>query len=125
MREITKTVLAQFIELGNTDTGSRALGESQTDMFLNAIASYAKIIQNNLNRYLIPELVGFNYNTDRFPKIRFESLGGKDMAAFSTTLTQLITAGVIDPDEELQRVVREQLGLPPKDEATTDDPNDV
>jgi len=94
-------------------------------MFLNAIASYAKIIQNNLNRYLIPELVGFNFNTDRFPKLRFESLGGKDMAAFSTTLAQLITAGVIDPDEELQRVVREQLGLPPKDEATTDDPNDV
>lgn len=125
MREITKTVLAQFIELGNTDTGSRALGESQTDMFLNAIASYAKIIQNNINRYLIPELVGFNFNTDRFPKLRFEELGGKDMAAFSTTLAQLITAGVIDPDEELQRVVREQLGLPPKDEATTDDPNDA
>lgn len=78
-----------------------------------------------MNRYLIPELVDFNFTTDRYPKIRFEQLGGKDMAAFSTTLTQLITAGVIDPDEELQRVVREQLGLPPKDEATTNDPNDV
>lgn len=125
MREITKTVLAQFIELGNTDTGSRALGESQTNMFLNAIATYAKIIQNNINRYLIPELVGFNFNTDRFPKLRFEALGGKDMAAFATTLQWLVTAGIIDTDEELQRVVREQLGLPPKDESTTDDPNDV
>jgi len=37
----------------------------------------------------------------------------------------LVGAGIIDTDEELQRVVREQLGLPPKDEATTDDPNDV
>jgi hypothetical protein len=73
-REIVKAALAQFLELGATQSGSRALSEDQTDLFIDAIGAYAKIIENVLNRFLVKELIDLNFTTDRYPQIKFENL---------------------------------------------------
>lgn len=124
MREIVKTVLAQFIELWNTNSWSRSLWDSQHDLFLNAITTFAKIIQNNINRYLIPELVDFNFNTDRYPTIQFGELWAKNLESLANTLSTLITAWAVEVDDELQRVIREQLWLPPMEVEENDKVND-
>ena len=49
-REITKTVLAQFLELGYTASGSRAVGETMTEMFLMATQSIGNYIANIIKK---------------------------------------------------------------------------
>lgn len=85
-REIVKAALAQFIELGSTQSGSRALSEDQTDLFIDAIGSYAKIIEDVINRFLVKELIDLNFTTDRYPKLRFENLEKEDLTQFATAI---------------------------------------
>lgn len=121
-REIVKSALAQFLELWSTQSGSRALSEDQTDLFIDSIEAYAKIIENTINRFLVRELIDLNFTTDRYPQVKFEKLVGEDLAQLSTSMQSLVTAGIIWPDEELERFMREKLQLPAKVVDETIDP---
>ena len=113
-REIVKAALAQFIELGSTQSGSRALSEDQTDLFIDAIGSYAKIIEDVINRFLVKELIDLNFTTDRYPKLRFENLEKEDLTQFATAIQWLVTWWLVTTDSELENFVREKFQLPAK-----------
>jgi hypothetical protein len=57
-REIMKSVLAQFLELGATGAtgsgGSRALSEDHSDLFLQATESYARSVHHRRNAQIQP-----------------------------------------------------------------------
>lgn len=61
-REISKNILAQFLELGTSGGGSYALSEDQSSLFLLSLSSIASQICEQINRELIPELVDMNFN---------------------------------------------------------------
>lgn len=70
-QNIARTVLADFLMLGQSERGSFALSQSKTDLFLRSIEGYVKSIAAVLNKHLIPriwELNGFDY--DDMPKIK-------------------------------------------------------
>ena len=94
-REIAKSGLAQFLELGNTQSGSRALSEDQTDLFLDAIETYATIVANVINRFLVPELIDLNFKTDRYPKLTFENLKKEDLSKYATAIKTLTDAKIV------------------------------
>lgn len=121
-RNIVKTVLAQWIELGATESGSRSLGESQGNIFLNAMEAFGKVITDTINRFLIPELVDLNFNNvERYPELSFTKIGDNQILAMTDAITQYVNAGVITLDDELERFMRVNLQLPPRDMETTDD----
>ena len=62
-------MLAMFINLGTTETGSRALGASFVDVFLQAEQAYADYIAEVITRYLIREWVGYNWGDVDMPKL--------------------------------------------------------
>ena len=47
--------LAQFINLGTTETGSRALGNSFIEVFLQSLQAFAGYICDVFNRFLIQD----------------------------------------------------------------------
>jgi phage gp29-like protein len=104
--------LAQFLELGDTSSGSRSLGESQTDMFLQSLTAVAKQICDTINRFLIPELVDFNFDVEDYPQLKFDPLAGKDLEKFANIISTLIGAAAINPDEDLEDFLREKYELP-------------
>ena len=112
---IVRSVLAQFINLGSTDTGSYALSEDQSDMFLMLLNAEAKYICNTFNATAIPQLVGYNFNTDQFPKLCFKPLGGKDNKIFEI-LKLLVDGGLVIPDKNIEEWLRDMLELPEKTE---------
>src|SRR5215210_6391716 len=62
-REIMKSVLAQFLELGATQgSGSRALSEDHSDMFLQSLETVAQGVADTINKDAIKELVDLNFN---------------------------------------------------------------
>jgi hypothetical protein len=107
--DIAKAALAMFINLGTSDTGSRALGLSFVELFQLSIQAYADYLAAVLDRFLIKEWWGYNWDTPAGPPCL---KAGRIKPIDSAVLAQLSTAGVIKPDDELENAVRELMHLP-------------
>lgn len=124
-REIAKNILAQFLELGDTESGSKALSEDQSDLFLLSLVAVANQIKDTINRFLIPELVDYNFDgVKEYPKITFEKLGVVDYEKISNILSTLAGSELLTKDEDLEDFLRTTLNLPArkKDEGTDENP---
>ena len=112
-REITKSVLAQFLELGaSSGSGSRAVSSDQSELFLQALVSTAKNIAGTFNK-TIKELVILNYGEQPwYPKLDFSGIIKTDGEKIANVYTQLASSGAIIPGDVDERFFREVLKLP-------------
>lgn len=111
--KILLNVMAQFLVLGLTGGGGRATSGSQVDMFQKAVRWYADYICGVFNLYLIPKLVGYNFNTTEFPQIKVRNVGEtKDLQMWASAHANLIHEGVITLDDETEDWYRENLDMP-------------
>ena len=116
-REIMKVVLAQFLELGATQgSGSRALSEDHSEMFLQSLETVAQGVADAFNKYAVQEIVDLNFNDVKaYPKLSFTGISRVDAAAIATTYQALKTAGAVQTGSNDEQFFREQLGLPERD----------
>lgn len=106
-------MLAQFLELGNTSSGSRALGESFNDMFLMSCESIGKNICETFNRDVIKQLVDLNFDdVEKYPEIEVEKIRGIDWKEISTGLNLLGVAGLLSKTPETEAHIRKMFSLP-------------
>lgn len=113
-REMFVSVLAQFLDLGAGNRGSYALSKNQSAIFHNNLSAIARQVAEVINKYAIKQLVDFNFNVEDYPRLRFGKIGQVEMESLSKSLLQLIQAGVIEPDEELENFVRQVGEMPEK-----------
>jgi hypothetical protein len=113
-REIAKAVLAQFMELGaQSSSGSYALGATQEDFFYLGLEYLASILQEEFQRNAIKELIDLNYGIqEQYPTLEHGQIGAVNYEAIAKSLQQLNAAGVITPDKELERYIRQAMNLP-------------
>lgn len=113
---IARNILVQFINMGGSASGSsggRAQGAVLLDLFLMASKHFATLIADVFNQYLIPQLVSYNFNVDKYPEIAFKGIGDeKDQQAMSAALRNLAQAGLITLDGETEDWIREQFDMP-------------
>ena len=120
---IARTVLADFIMLGQSDRGSFALSQSKTDLFLRSIEGFIDNITSIINRELITKvwmLNGFDLSDipqlkrGRVSPVNLEELGrfvarlaGANGALFSddTIITDLLDKADIKRPKVLPQVV--------------------
>jgi hypothetical protein len=114
-REILKSVLAQFIDLGSKSVGSYSLSKDQSQIFLDSLDSSAKTITEVINQE-IRRLVDYNWTVEEYPQLTHSDLGSKDTKELSEAIQALIFAGVLTTDPELEDYVRGVLKLPEKSE---------
>ncbi|MCK5019126.1 MAG: DUF935 family protein [Candidatus Peribacteraceae bacterium] len=116
-REILKSVLAQFVDLGGKGVGSYALAKEQSSMFLQALDASAKKVEEVVNKEIV-KLVDYNYNVapDEYPKLTHSDLGTKDVKELADALQALLFGGAIQPDEKLENYLRTVLKLPEREE---------
>jgi hypothetical protein len=107
--QIQKSILADEIS-----------GKGDEAMFLKATRFIADIVCQTFNDYLIKELVDYNFPAVKnYPKLRARRIGEQaDWRTMSFAIRNFIGAGVIQPDDVLERNIREEMDLPPLDEAT-------
>lgn len=113
-QEIANNVLAMFLNLVSGDGGSRALSEDQSDFFLLANEALANLIEDVHNRFLVPELVDFNFDVEDYPHLRHKKLGSVDYGSMANTLSTLSSAGIVNPDEDLEDWARQMIDAPPR-----------
>jgi hypothetical protein len=112
-REILKSVLAQFIELGSTNVGSYALSKDQSSFFLNAMDTIANNIESVINQDAIKQLVDLNFTVKEYPKLNHGDLGTVNVEELANSIQALAFAGGITPDMEMEEYLRNVLKLPP------------
>jgi hypothetical protein len=114
--KILLNVFGQFLLLGLTGGGGRATSGSQVDMFQKAMKYIANYICGVFNLYLIPQLVGYNFNTAQFPEMRVRNVGEtKDLQMWASAIANLLAQQAITPDFETEQWIREQIDMPYKE----------
>jgi hypothetical protein len=112
---IAANILAPFL---NTQT--EANQRSDPELFLKATRFVADIIRDIFNKHCIPQLVNWNWpNVTDYPELRVRRIGDtRDWRTFSFAMRNFIGAGLIVPDDPLEDWIRDEMDLPPADDAT-------
>jgi predicted ABC-type ATPase len=115
---MAKMVLAGLIELGQTDSGSRALGETFMDLFQLSLQSVAdEIATTATSGYpglpgIITDLVDQNWGEDEpAPRLVCTDVG-ENYELSADALQKLTLSGAMTPDPALDEYVRKVWRLP-------------
>jgi hypothetical protein len=112
--QIEKQILGQFLQ------PQMKTAEADQTLFLKATRFTADIVVDVINKYAIPQLVNMNWVGALYPQLIVKRIGEvEDWRTTSFTLRNLVGAGVIVPDDPLEVHIRDELGLPPPDPATS------
>lgn len=124
--DIYRSVLADFIALGGSSggTGSWAMHDDKTKIFLQALKSFVDTFVESLNQQAVRPLMKLNgMDMSECPRIEAGELNKVDPTELADTLTKLSQAGMtLFPDKELEKYVRELCGLPEAVDQAEDDP---
>lgn len=109
---VAKTYLTQATELGSTETGARALGESFFDQLGGIVQADCEELAALINNQLIVPLVRYNFGEqDAYPTFA-PSQRVKAGAGIATMMKQMIDAGIVHVRPEDEMFVRDLLELP-------------
>ena len=111
---IMLNTMTQFLLLGLEGTGGgRATSGSHQDMFNKSLRYSANQICDSINLYCVPYLVGYNFKTDKFPKLRVRNIGEtKDLQQWASAMSNLMKNGLINYTSETEEWVREIVDAP-------------
>jgi hypothetical protein len=114
--EMAKAVLGQIINMGTTVSGgSYSLGQTQLEMLLLSLTALRDDIAQVVNSYVIPELIDWNYGTQRYPQIKLLP-PSTDLKVLTKEIFQHISASrQVNTSAEfwlkLERKMAEMLGF--------------
>jgi len=112
---ILMNVLAQFIGLGVEGGGGRATAGTQSDLFMKSLRFVANYIADQINMYVIPELVVWNYPTKNFPKLKVRNIGEtRDLQMLAAALANLFAQQALTNDDDTENWLREVFDMPAK-----------
>jgi len=116
---IARSMLAQFVNLGETDAGTRALSGDMSDLFLMNLEAISKWIARTVSvghrgEYEgIKTLVDYNFENVRgYPKLRCGRTKKTDAAQILAVTAQLVQSGALEPDDSLENYLRGLMGAP-------------
>jgi hypothetical protein len=110
---MARKFLLMMMQLGQTQTGSRALGQTFHDFFAESQQTIADWFVDTFNEHVIEDWVDWNYGEDVDPVPRLKYNVDVDLAV--TDLKAMIDAKAIIVDDSLEEALRKDLGLPNKD----------
>ena len=117
--QIAASFLTQFADLGNTETGARSVGEIHLSVFRRAAINLCDLVASQVSGVdrrgggTIGRLIRWNYglvDPSKLPRLTHTGLDTDDLAESLGMLPGLVQAGLLTPDDELERAIRERLG---------------
>lgn len=118
---MAQSVLAGFFDSdtggGQNESGSLvSFAKPGDDMFILMLRSIMDDIANQINHYIIPQLIDFNFPGSKYPTFTWGKLTDEQKEAVAGTFDKLITSGssYLGAEEflrELEKSVAEEMGL--------------
>lgn len=111
-RKILTTLLSDILIMGQTSTGSYALGSIKSNLMSLAIEARLREIADVLNQDLIPQTFKLNGWTDEeLPQIIFDPIEDDTLEDFSKFVQRTASTGMLTRDLDTVNRVRNMLGL--------------
>jgi len=111
--DIVRTVLADFLILGQGEKGSFALSKSKTDLFIKAIEGFAWMICTVFQKRYIQNLWDFNnFPAEMMPSLAPGNIAPVDLQELGDYVSKLAGAGIPLSDPDTENVLRGSAGLP-------------
>jgi hypothetical protein len=109
---MARKFMLMVMQLGQTKTGSRALGTTFVDFWGGGLEAIAWWFADTFNEHVIEDDIDWNWGeeVDQVPILTFQF----DPEMSVVDLVALITAGAIVVDDDLEHALRKELGLPDK-----------
>ena len=93
--DIARSVMAEFLMLGSSTTGSYALSKSKTDIFLRSVESYINTIYDVLNAQVVKPLWEINgFDVELMPTLKAGDVAPHDLDALGSYLRNLNGADI-------------------------------
>lgn len=106
--------LQMFLMLGQTETGSRALGQTFVDYYAIAQKAIARWYADTFNEHVIEDWVDLNYSEEEpAPLLVFEAPLDREFVL--TDFLEAIRVGAITVDIAVENFLRRQVGMPLRD----------
>lgn len=114
--EIKGAMLVRFSELGHGQTGARATGDTQSQVWQSALAAVARNISET-NAIAVRRFVDANFTgVKELPRLVAHDIESSSLEEFANVHFRLVSAGAIRPDRSYYRAVRDAVGMPPEDD---------
>jgi hypothetical protein len=112
---VAKIFLTQHTELGSTETGARALGETFVEGMKGIVQADCEDLASLINNRLIVPLVLWNYGPQETYPAFAPSQRVKIGGGAGQMLNFLVANGVVHPRPEDEQFMRDAIGLPSVD----------
>ncbi len=113
---IDASVIAEFMRLGQKETGARATADVQQNPFLQLAETLAGIlIEDTINQQLIPRLVDLNFQVEAYPRLTVSLIDSTSLTDLATYAKTLSDAGILHADNPTEDYFRERGDLPAAD----------
>lgn len=114
-QQMSRMALAGFLDLGNTETGSRALAEAFIDLFLLNLSAIAESVADTVTRQVAARVVGWNWSdTEPVPAVQVSNVGTANNVT-AEALNLLLGSGALSADPALEAHIRRLYRLPERD----------
>jgi hypothetical protein len=90
--EMTRSLLAHAIMLGDGASGSWALSKDQTDLLNLVLQGIMTNVEYHINAFILPDLTEFNYAKPSYPQFKFAELTDATLGVLETAFTSIIGA---------------------------------
>lgn len=115
--QMSKSILAGFFDkdqgAGPNDSSLVNFAQPGDDMFVLMLRTIMDEVANQINHYIIPQLVDFNFPGGKYPTFTWGKLTDEQRAALSATFDKLANAQTITPEfmRALEKNAVDELGL--------------
>lgn len=121
---MARSFMAMVEMLGQTQTGSRALGETFADFFQMLVEAVANWHKSITNEHVIEDIVDWNWGEDEQAPLLEWSYAEEEESLAISDLVGMVDAGVVTMDAETEAAVRKRTRLPnlppPEDDGIQD-----
>ena len=109
---MSKSILGQFIDLGTSQSGNRALGETFVEVFLMSLNAMLTAIEETFNKYAIKKLVDLNWGEqEEYPQLVGAKINIFGITDIMTSLDKLTSANLLKPNYRDNVYFRKHLGM--------------
>lgn len=116
--KIAQAGLAAFMNLGQSEVGTQAVGVTLARMFETSVDATAGWIEDCLNTQLVHRWTQANYGPDyrqrgfRAPRLTHKPIRSNDLTVWSSALSALLSGGLLHATVDDEEYVRDLLELP-------------
>lgn len=112
--EMAAAALMPHLDLGISESGSRATATAFLESWMLALGSVAEEIADVATRQVAARIVGWNWENEQVPRVVAAGIGAqRDVTAESLQL--LLASGALSPDPGLEAWVRREYRLPARE----------